>query len=50
MKEKKIKPNYSGKKSNDFWNKIATLKKNHGEMYSLGVALQNLEHQVLKQL
>jgi len=47
-----IKHHYSGGASNDFWEKIKRIKDKSDwqEMYSLGVALQNLEEFVLKQL
>lgn len=48
---KKFKPRYCGYKSNRFWDTINSLKNcKQSEMYSLGVALQNLEEQVLKRL
>jgi len=44
-------PRYSGDKSNDFWKAVNALpKRSKGELYSLGVALQNLEYFVLKRL
>lgn len=47
---KKIYHRYSGKKSHKFWNVIAKLTNgcDRQELYSLGVALQNLEQYVLK--
>lgn len=49
---KKIKERYSGDKSKNFWKTINNLKidGNHQELYSLGVALQNFEGYVLRQL
>ena len=48
---KKFKPRYCGDKSDKFWDTINSLPKcKQSEMYSLGVALQNLEEQVLKRL
>lgn len=48
---KKIKYKYSGKKSEKFWDAINKMNiSEQSEMYSLGVALQNLEHQVIKRL
>jgi len=42
-------PRYSGKKSRKFWRKIQKLKgADSQELYSLGVALQNLEEFVIK--
>lgn len=51
MKYKKVKYRYSGDKSKRFWkiiNKLPLLEQN--ELFSLGVALQNLEGFVLKRL
>lgn len=46
-----FKPKYSGKKSAKFWKSVNSfLPEYQRELYSLGVALQNLEHQVLKAL
>lgn len=46
-----MKAKYSGKKSYPFWNRVNALNGgNHQELYSLGVALQNLESYVLKSL
>ena len=51
---KKIAYHYSGDNSRQFWNAIGGLrikkKVEWGELYSLGVALQNLEDQVLSRL
>ncbi len=45
---KKLKPRYYGKESEHFWATVNALKKkDHGELYSLGCALQDLEHRVL---
>jgi hypothetical protein len=42
---------YAGHRSEKFWLRVRRLSnRRHGEVYSLGVALQNLEHQVLKAL
>ena len=42
---------YSGDESKDFWNAVNALpRRSRGELYSLGVALQNLESFVLKRL
>lgn len=44
-----MKPTYSGKNSKKFWNKINTQPACvQNELYSLGIALQNLEDFVLK--
>jgi hypothetical protein len=47
-----VRHQYSGDKSNDFWSIIESIKNNadRQELYSLGVALQNMEEYVLKQL
>jgi len=51
MKVKKLKFKYSGDESNEFWDKVNSLKgADRQEMYSLGVVLQNLEDHVLTQL
>lgn len=51
MSNEKIKYRYSGKLSKMFWKVIDELPDNeNSEMYSLGVALQNLEEQVLNRL
>lgn len=48
---KTIKCKYSGKESIEFWDRVNALKdSDQQELYSLGVALQNLEGQVLNQL
>ncbi len=50
---KEIKPKYSGKLSVKFWNTVNNEIRNEAnrqEIYSLGVALQNLEGYVLKRL
>ena len=49
---KKISYRYSGQKSTKFWNIVNSLDdaSDRQEMYSLGVALQNLESFVLNQL
>lgn len=50
---KKIKYRYSGDGSKDFWKLVNSLEHPDGawsELYSLGVALQNLEEQVLQRL
>ena len=48
---KNFKPKYSGKKSKKFWKNINSFTPEYQrELYSLGVALQNLECQVLKAL
>ena len=43
-----IQPAYSGEKSGDFWKQVNALRDRKCEVYSLGVALQNLEEFVLK--
>ncbi len=43
-------PSYSGQRSAEFWNRVNRLDKRQGELYSLGVALQNHEGFVLKML
>ena len=50
---KEIKPKYSGKLSIEFWNIVNNEIRDEAdrqEIYSLGVALQNLECYVLKRL
>lgn len=43
-----LPPRYSGELSREFWARVAKLRLvERREIYSLGVALQNLEHQVL---
>ena len=49
-KYRKIKCKYSGKESHQFWNTINASKKHHGELYSLGCILQNIEDFVLKRI
>jgi len=46
----RMRTRYSGPKSEKFWSRVNSLGKRQGELYSLGVALQNLEGFVLKQL
>lgn len=43
---------YAGDQSKWFWNRVAKLEDDadHSGVYSLGVALQNLEHQTLTAL
>lgn len=51
MKKKKWKPHYSGKNSTEFWDYIHHLSdEDRNEMYTLGVALQNLEELMLRLL
>lgn len=47
-----IRPKYSGKESKEFWHIVSSLEteSDRQEVYSLGVALQNMEQYVLKQL
>lgn len=47
-----VKPYYSGNASKDFWKIVNSIKNeaDKQELYSLGVALQNMEGYVLKQL
>ena len=49
---KKLEHRYSGKKSENFWNRVNSLKKKSDQsaLYALGCALQNLEYYVLTQL
>lgn len=48
---KQISYCYSGSKSRDFWNIVASLKPSEREeVYALGVDLQNLEETVLNKL
>jgi len=50
---KKLMPaHYSGGKSEPFWSRVGALKDpaDHGALYALGCALQNLEGYVLQQL
>jgi len=50
MKSKKpLRYRYSGDGSHKFWQFVKACK-NHDEMYSLGVVLQNLEDFVLKRM
>ena len=46
----KIRKYYSGKASKDFWDAVKIIKNesDRQEIYSLGVALQNLEEYVIK--
>ena len=47
----KHEPRYSGSLSRGYWDSVNDLSgEDHAEAYALGVALQNLEEQVLKQL
>jgi len=46
---KPLKHRYSGEKSKPFW-EFVNAAKNKEELYALGVALQNLESFVLKQM
>ena len=48
----KIRKYYSGKASKDFWDAVKIIKNesDRQEIYSLGVALQNLEEYVIKRL
>ena len=51
MKRKKITYHYSGKKSELFWRMVNSLPEpEHDLMYSLGVALQNHEGHVLREM
>lgn len=47
-----IQPRYSGERSRDFWQMVNhdVSEGDEDRLYALGVALQNLEHQVLKDL
>ncbi len=49
---KPIECQYSGTASKNFWETVSQIKdkSDHQEIYSLGVALQNMEDYVLKQL
>ena len=49
---KLIKEHYSGKISKEFWCLVKKIKSesDHQEIYSLGVALQNMENYVLMRL
>lgn len=50
-RKRPIEPAYSGRRSTAFWDAVNSLpKKRRGELYSLGVLLQNTEEFVLKQL
>lgn len=51
-KKKKLEYRYSGEKSHKFWDIVNSIKHepDKQELYSLGVALQNMEEYVLKQL
>ena len=46
----KLKPQYSGNRSQRIWDTIGALKQHRGEMYTLFVALQNLESQAVRLL
>lgn len=53
--KQELKPKYSGSLSKKFWKRVNAIPRSgqnttHGEVYSLGVALQNLEVQVLAAL
>lgn len=50
--DKRLKdgPQYSGPRSRVFWKRVNRLEEHHGELYALGIALQNLEGQVLNAL
>ena len=52
MSEEKLSHRYSGNKSKKFWRIVDKLPNevDRNEIYSLGVALQNLEAFVLKRL
>ena len=50
IKYRKLKCKYSGEDSHQFWKTINASKKKHGELYSLGCVLQNLEDFVLKRI
>jgi len=41
---------YSGENSKEFWDRIDALKDRHGELYTVGVILQELESRVLRLL
>lgn len=47
-----VRHQYSGNASKDFWNIVNSIKNeaDRQELYSLGVALQNMEEYVLRQL
>lgn len=46
-----MNPKYSGDESIEFWNQVNALsRERHAECYSLGCALQDLEHRVLTTL
>lgn len=46
-----IEHRYSRELSREFWDRVnALIGEDHAEAYALGVALQNLEEQVLKHL
>ncbi len=45
-----MRPRYSGALSHKFWDRVNSLNKRRGELYSLGVCLQNIESFVLRQL
>ena len=52
---KKIDHKYSGDESKSFWKRVNAIPRSgqstcHGEVYSLGCALQNLEEQVVSAL
>ena len=41
---------YKGENSREFWDRVNALEERHGELYSLGVVLQNIEEYVLRML
>ena len=47
-----MKARYSGDLSHEFWDRVNSVKSHadHSALYALGVALQNLEEQVLRRL
>lgn len=48
----KMTPRYSGEESKEFWDLVKSIKndRDHGAAYMLGVILQNLEGDVLREL
>ncbi len=48
--KKKLEKQYSGENSKKFWDTINSIDKKHSEAYSLGVALQNTEHDILQKI
>ena len=48
----KLRPQYSGDNSIKFWRKVnkTKLRRKREQLYMLGVILQNVEHDILRQM